>query len=81
MSLMINTNTDAIVAHNNLVNTDTALSSAMQDLSSGLRINTAADDAAGYAIVQDLTGQTNGLEQASRTPRTRSRWSRPPTAR
>ena len=65
MSLMINTNTDAIVAHNNLVNTNLNLSAAMRDLSSGLRINTAADDAAGYAIVQDLTGQVNGLQQAS----------------
>jgi len=65
MSLIINTNTDAIIAHNNLVNTDNNLSSAMQDLSSGLRINTAADDAAGYAITEDLTGQTNGLTQAT----------------
>jgi flagellin len=65
MSLTINTNTDAIVAHNNLVNTDQAMSNAMADLSSGLRINTAADDAAGYAISEDLTGQTNGLMQAT----------------
>jgi flagellin len=61
---MINTNTDAMVAHNNLVNTDNQLSKAMQDLSSGLRINSAADDAAGYAITEDLTGQVNGLGQA-----------------
>jgi flagellin len=65
MSLIINTNTDALIAHNNLVNTDQALSQSMQDLSSGLRINTAADDAAGYAITENLTGQVNGLNQAS----------------
>ncbi|MGO9971706.1 MAG: flagellin [Solirubrobacteraceae bacterium] len=65
MSLIINTNTQALIAHNNLVNTDNAMSSAMQDLSSGLRINTAADDAAGYAITEDLTSQVNGLNQAN----------------
>ena len=37
----------------------------MQRLSSGLRINSAADDAAGYAISQGLTAQVNGLQQAS----------------
>jgi flagellin len=40
------------------------VSKAMQRLSSGLRINTAADDAAGYAISQGLTAQVNGLQQA-----------------
>ncbi|MGO9753208.1 MAG: flagellin [Solirubrobacteraceae bacterium] len=65
MSLIINTNTDALLAHNNLVNTDNSLSQSMEDLSSGLRINTASDDAAGYAITESLTGQVNGLNQAS----------------
>ncbi len=65
MSLIINTNTDALLAHNNLVNTDNSLSKSMEDLSSGLRINTASDDAAGYAITESLTGQVNGLNQAS----------------
>jgi flagellin len=65
MSLVINTNTDAITARNNLENTQTMLSSAMASLSSGLRINTAADDAAGYAIVQQLSGQVSGLGQAT----------------
>ena len=45
----------------------------MTDLSSGLRINTAADDAAGYAITEDLTSQVNGLNQANRTHRMRPR--------
>jgi flagellin len=65
MSLVINTNTDAITARNNLENTQNMLSSAMASLSSGLRINTAADDAAGYAIVQQLSGQVSGLGQAT----------------
>jgi flagellin len=64
MSLIINTNSEAMVAQNNLAMTQANLSSAMTQLSSGLRINTAADDAAGYAITQDLTGQVNGLGQA-----------------
>jgi flagellin len=65
MSLIINTNTEALIAQNNLNNTEGALNSAMTDLSSGLRINTAADDAAGYAITEDLTSQVNGLNQAN----------------
>jgi flagellin len=66
VSLMINTNIDAFDAHRNLVNTENQLSKAMQRLSSGLRINSAADDAAGLAISQKLTGQVNGLGQAQR---------------
>jgi flagellin len=66
MSLMINTNVDAFDAHRNLVSTQNALSKSMQRLSSGLRINSAADDAAGLAISQKLTGQINGLSQAQR---------------
>jgi len=63
---MINTNIDAFDAHRNLVNTENSLSKSMQRLSSGLRINSAADDAAGLAISQKLTGQVNGLAQAQR---------------
>ncbi len=66
MSLMINTNVDAYNAHRSLVNTENALSQSMQRLSSGLRINSAADDAAGLAISEKLTGQVNGLDQAQR---------------
>ena len=65
MSLIINTNTEALIAQNNLTGTENALNTAMTDLSSGLRINTAADDAAGYAITEDLTSQVNGLNQAN----------------
>jgi flagellin len=64
MSLRINTNVDALNAYNNLSNNQTTLSSAFQKLSSGLRINKAADDAAGLSIAQGLTSQINGLTQA-----------------
>ena len=66
MSLSILTNTSAMDTHRNLVSSQSAVSTAMQRLSSGLRINTAADDAAGYAISQALTSQVNGFDQASR---------------
>lgn len=66
MSLSILTNVSAMDTHRNLLNTSMAVSTAMQRLSSGLRINTAADDAAGYAISQSLTGQVRGFDQASR---------------
>jgi len=65
MSLYINTNLAAMGAENNLVNTDNQLSTATERLSSGLRINSAADDAAGFTISQNLTGQINGVDQAS----------------
>jgi flagellin len=64
LSLYVNTNLDAQNALDNLRQTDTSLSTAMQRLSSGLRINSAADDVAGYAIVQGMTGQLNGVNQA-----------------
>jgi flagellin len=65
MSLTINTNLEAMNAQRNLNNTQNMLSTAMQSLSSGLRINSAADDVAGYAISQRLQGQVNGLNQAA----------------
>jgi flagellin len=65
MSLVLTTNIDALVAQNNLSTSGNQLASALQQLSSGLRINTAADDAAGYAIVQGMTSQINGLNQAA----------------
>ena len=66
MSLVINSNIAAMDAHRNLVNSGNAMAKSMQRLSSGLRINSAADDAAGLAISQSLTGQVNGLDQAQR---------------
>jgi len=65
MSLVLNTNIDALVAQNSLTSSGSQLASALQQLSSGLRINTAADDAAGYAIAQGMTSQINGLNQAA----------------
>jgi flagellin len=65
MGLTINTNIEALNASRNLNQTESALSMSMQRLSSGLRINSAADDVAGYAISQRLQGQVNGLNQAT----------------
>jgi flagellin len=65
VSLSILTNTTAMQTQIGLSKSSMAVSQAMQRLSSGLRINSAADDAAGYAISQGLTAQVNGLQQAS----------------
>jgi flagellin len=65
MSLTVNTNLEAMDAARNLNTTENMLSTSMQRLSSGLRINSAADDVAGYAISQRLQGQVNGLNQAT----------------
>jgi flagellin len=62
----INTNIDALNALRNLGTTSTAFSSSVAKLSSGLRINTAADDAAGLAIATKLQSQVTGLNQAQR---------------
>ena len=66
MSLSILTNISAMNTQQNLLKSSNAVAKSMARLSSGLRINTAADDAAGYAISQGLTSQINGLDQASR---------------
>jgi flagellin len=65
MSLVINTNISSLMAQNNLTKSQSALSSATQRLSSGLKINSAADNAAGFAISQRYTTQIGGLSQAS----------------
>jgi flagellin len=62
--LTLNTNIDSLNAQRNLTNTKATLSQALQRLSSGLRINSAADDAAGLAISQQFTTQINGVNQA-----------------
>jgi flagellin len=66
MSLSVQTNIAAMGAHRNLVGTSKALSESMERLSSGYRINKAADDAAGLAISQKLQAQVGGLDQAQR---------------
>jgi flagellin len=65
MSLTVNTNIEAMDASRNLNTTENSLAMAMQHLSSGLRINSAGDDVAGYAISQRLQAQVNGLNQAT----------------
>src|SRR6185312_16217167 len=64
MSLRINTNVAALNAYNNLSANQSSLEDAFTQLSSGLRINKAADDASGLSISQGLTSQINGLTQA-----------------
>ena len=66
MSLRIQNNVEAFNAHRNLSWTESGLARSMERLSSGYRINRAADDAAGLAISERLRGQINGLEQAQR---------------
>jgi flagellin len=66
MSLRIQTNVEALNAHRNLQATSDAVAKSMQRLSSGYRINSAADDAAGLAISEKLRAQIGGLQQAQR---------------
>ena len=63
---VINTNITALIGQNNLSNSQSMLAKAQERLSSGLRINSAADDAAGQAIANKMTAQIKGMEQASR---------------
>lgn len=64
MSMRINTNTTALNALRNLQNTSDKVSTSVERLSSGLRINTAADDPAGLIISENLRCQADGLNQA-----------------
>src|SRR6058998_3955838 len=66
MSLRIQHNVEALNAHRQLQSTSDKLSKAMERLSSGYRINRAADDAAGLSISEKLQAQINGLDQAGR---------------
>jgi flagellin len=66
MSLRINSNIEAFNAHRQLVGTSNNAAKSMERLSSGYRINRAADDAAGLAISEKLRGQIRGLSQAQR---------------
>lgn len=63
---VINTNYLALVSQNNLTKSQNALGSAIERLSSGLRINSAKDDAAGQAIANRFTANIKGLTQAQR---------------
>ncbi len=66
MSMFINTNVSAINAHRNLSFNNNSMSKTMEKLSSGYRINRAADDAAGLAISEKMRFQINGYNQAMR---------------
>lgn len=64
MALTVNTNIASVTTQVNLNKASTAQTTSMQRLSSGLRINSAKDDAAGLQIANRLTSQINGLGQA-----------------
>ena len=66
MALVINTNVMSLNAQRNLTTSGSQLATALQRLSSGLRINSAKDDAAGLAITERMTSQIRGLNQAVR---------------
>ncbi len=66
MSLVINTNVMSLNAQKNLQRSADQLATSLQRLSSGMRINSAKDDAAGLAIADRFTSQINGLNQAAR---------------
>lgn len=66
MAINVFTNVSSLNAQRNLANNSASMSKSLQRLSSGMRINTAADDAAGLTISQGLTAQVRGLNQASR---------------
>ncbi|MGL5394384.1 MAG: flagellin [Shewanella sp.] len=66
MAMFINTNTSSLNAQRNLMNTSKSLDTSYTRLASGLRINSAKDDAAGLQISNRLTSQINGLDQGNR---------------
>ena len=66
MAIVINTNIASLNAQRNLSSSQLGLNKSMQRLSSGLRINSAKDDAAGLAISDRMTAQVRGLNQATR---------------
>ena len=66
MALTVNTNVGALNAQRNLNKSQQGMMKSMQRLSSGLRINSAKDDAAGLAISENLRTQVRGARQAQR---------------
>jgi flagellin len=66
MAMFINTNVSSLNAQRNLTNANKSLDSSYTRLASGLRINSAKDDAAGLQISNRLTSQVNGLDQGNR---------------
>ena len=66
MPSIINTNITSLIAQNNLTKTGDALQATIQRLSSGLRVNNAADDASGFAIANRMDAQIRGMAVATR---------------
>ena len=66
MAISVNTNVASLTAQRNLMGSSRTLNKSLQRLSSGLRINSAKDDAAGLAISDRMTSQVRGLNQAVR---------------
>ena len=66
MSQVVNTNIFSINSQRALMNSQASMQTSLQRLSSGLRINSAKDDAAGLAISERMTAQIRGLNQAMR---------------
>jgi flagellin len=66
MSVMINTNLTSLIAQNNLSKTEDSLQTTIQRLSSGLRVNSASDDASGFAIANRMDAQIRGMAVATR---------------
>ena len=66
MAMIINTNVSALNAQRNLSMTNSKMAKTLEQLSSGLRINRAADDAAGLAISEKMRSQVNGMQQGLR---------------
>lgn len=66
MSMFINTNVSSLNAQRNMTNSSNSLDTSYQRLASGLRINSAKDDAAGLQISNRLTAQINGMNQGNR---------------
>ena len=64
MSLTVNTNVSSLTAQRALAYADSLMEESMQRLSTGSKINSASDDAAGLAIAQRMTAQVNGLNMA-----------------
>ena len=74
MASTINTNVASLTAQRNLSTSQASLNTSIQRLSSGLRINSAKDDAAGLAISERFTSQIRGLNQATRNAMTVFHW-------
>ena len=66
MSLVVNTNVGSLNAQRSLAASGAELKTAMERLSSGSKINSASDDAAGFAIAERMTAQIRGLNMAAK---------------